>query len=79
MLICEINKKENKVFFNVEGNIIECTSGLNILLENLLKCGIKLECLVAALVSAVNNDMYQDEYNQCCEAISDLLKAIKDK
>lgn len=79
MLICEISKKEDKVKVMAGGDIIECTKDLSILMENLLKGGIKLECLVAALVSAVNNEMKQDEYNQCCEAISDLLKAIKDK
>lgn len=79
MLSCEISEKEDKVKIAVEGNIFECTKDLNILNEQLLKSGMKLECLVAALVSAVNNGMKQDEYNQCCEAISDLLKAIKDK
>lgn len=79
MLICEIDEKKDKVHIAVEGDIFVCTKDLNILLENLLKSGIKIECLVAALVSAVNNGMKQDEYNQCCEAISDLLKAIKDK
>lgn len=79
MLFCEIDEKRDKVHINVEGNILECTKDLSILLEQLLKSGIRVECLVAALVSAVNNEMEQDEYNQCCEAISDLLKAIKDK
>ena len=78
MLKCEINKRD-KVNINVEGNIVECTNDLSILLEGLLKSGIKIECLVAALVSAVNNGMKQDEYNQCCTVITDLLKAIKDK
>lgn len=77
MLKCEINKKEDKVHIAAEGDIVECTKDLSILIENLLKSGIRLECSVAALVSAVNNEMDQDEYNQCCEAISDLLKAIK--
>ena len=79
MLKCEINKKENKVIFNVEGSIRECATDLSILMENLIKGGMKLEFLVAALVSAVNNEMNQDEYNQCCKVISDLLKTIKDK
>lgn len=79
MLKCEINKKENKVIFNVEGPIRECATDLSILMENLVKGGMELEFMVAALVSAVNNEMNQDEYNQCCEVITDLLKAIKDK
>ncbi len=79
MLKCEINKKENKVIFNVEGTVRECTTDLSILIENLLKSGLDLKFIVAALVNAVNDDMKQDEYNQCCEAISDLLKAIKNK
>lgn len=45
----------------------------------LIESGMKIECMVAALVSAVNGEMNQDEYNQCCIVISDLLKAIKDK
>lgn len=79
MLKCEISKKENKVIFNVEGPIRECTTDLSILMENLVKGGMKLEFLVAALVSAVNDGLDQEEYNHCCEVISDLLKAIKDK
>lgn len=79
MLSCEIDEKKDKVHIAVEGNILECTKDLNILNEQLLKSGMKLECLVAALVSAVNNEMKQDEYNQYCIVISDLLKAIKDK
>lgn len=79
MLFCEINKKRDKVHITVEGDIIECTKDLSILLEQLLKSEIRVECLVAALVSAVSNEMKQDEYNQCCIVISDLLKAIKDK
>lgn len=79
MLICEIDKKEDKVHIAVEGNIVECTKDLSIFMEHLLKSGMKLEYLVAALVSAVNNGMKQDDYNQCCTVISDLLKAIKDK
>lgn len=79
MLKCEINKKENKVIFEVEGPIRECATDLSILMENLLKGGMKLKFLVAALVSAVNDGMNQEEYNQCCTVITDLLKAIKDK
>ena len=79
MLKCEINKKENKVIFNVEGTVRECATDLSILLENLLKGGLELKFITAALVNAVNDDLKQDEYDQCCEAISDLLKAIKDK
>lgn len=79
MLKCEINKKENKVIFNVEGPIRECATDLSILMENLVKGGMELKFIVAALVSAVNNGMNQDEYNQCCEVIADLLKAIRDK
>lgn len=79
MIKCEINEKEAKVHIAVEGNIVECTKDLSILIKGLLEGGMKLECPVAALVSAVNNDMKQDEYNQCCEVIADLLKAIKDK
>lgn len=79
MLKCEIDKKEDKVHIAVEGNIVECTKDLSIFMEHLLESGMKLECLVAALVNAVNNEMKQDDYNQCCTVISDLLKAIKDK
>lgn len=79
MLICEISEKEDKVKVMVEGNIIECTKDLSILMEQLLKGGIKLECLVAVLVSAVKDKMDQDDYNQICTVISDLLKAIRDK
>lgn len=79
MIKCEINKKEDKVRIAVEGNIVECTKDLSILIKGLLEAGMKLECPVAALVSAVNNEMNQDEYNQCCEVIADLLKAIRDK
>lgn len=79
MLKCEINKKENKMLVNVEGSIFEITNDLSIELTTFLENGIRIECLVAALVSAVNNEMKQDEYNQCCEVIVDLLKAIKDK
>lgn len=79
MLKCEINKKENKVIFNVEGPIRECATDLSILMKNLVKGGMELEFLVAALVSAVKNEMNQDEYKQCCTVISDLLKAIRDE
>lgn len=78
MLTCEIDKKEDKVNINVEGNIVECTKDLSILLQGLLEGGIKLECLVAALVSAVKDKMDQDDYNQTCTVISDLLKVIRD-
>lgn len=79
MLSCEIDEKRDKVNIRVEGNILECTKDLSILNEHLLEGGMKIECLVAALVSAVKNEMDQDDYNQCCTVISDLLKAIKDK
>lgn len=79
MLKCEINKKENKMLVNVEGSIFEITNDLSIEFTSFLENGIRIECLVAALVSAVKNEMKQDEYNQCCEVIVDLLKAIKDK
>ena len=79
MLKCEISEKENKVHVNVEGSIFEIAKDLGIEMTCILENGIRIECLVAALVSAVNNDMKQDEYNKCCEVISDLLKTIKDK
>lgn len=79
MLSCEIDEKRDKVNIRVEGNILECTKELSVLNEYLLESGMKIECLVAALVSAVKNEMDQDDYNQCCTVISDLLKAIKDK
>lgn len=79
MLKCEIDKKEDKVHIVIEGNIVECTKDLSIFMEHLLESRMKLECLVAALVSAVNDGMNQEEYNQCCTVISDLLKTIKDK
>lgn len=78
MLKCEINKKENKVIINVEGDIFECTRDLSILIKSLLENGIKLECTVAALVSAVKDKMDQDDYNQTCTVISDLLRVIRD-
>lgn len=78
MIKCEINKKENKVIFNVEGPIRECATDLSILMENLVKGGMELEFMVAALVSAVKDKMNQDDYNQTCTVISDLLKVIRD-
>ena len=77
MLFCEIDKKRDKAHINVEGSIFELANDLRIEMNTLIESGMKIECLVAALVSAVNGEMNQDEYNQCCEAISDLLKAIK--
>ena len=79
MLFCEIDKKRDKAHINVEGSIFELANDLRIEMNTLIESGMKIECLVAALVSAVNGEMNQDEYNQCCEAISDLLKAIKNK
>lgn len=78
MIKCEINEKEDKVQIDVEGNIIDCTKDLSILIKCLLEAGIKLECPVAALVSAVKDKMDQDDYNQTCTVISDLLKVIRD-
>lgn len=71
-------KKEDKVQIDVEGNIIDCTKELSILIKSLLEGGMKLECPVAALVSAVKDKMDQDDYNLTCTVISDLLKAIRD-
>ena len=79
MLFCEIDKKRDKAHIKVEGSILELANDLRIEMNALIESGMKIECLVAALVSAVNGEMNQDEYNQCCEAISDLLKAIKNK
>lgn len=79
MLFCEIDKKRDKAHINVKGSILELTKDLRIEMKALIESGMKIECLVAALVSAVNGEMNQDEYNQCCIVISDLLKAIKDK
>lgn len=78
MIKCEINEKEDKVHIAVEGNIVECTKDLSILIKGLLQSGMKLECPVAALVSAVKDKMDQDDYNQTCTVISDLLKVIRD-
>lgn len=79
MLICEIDKKKDTIKIIASGPVTEITKDLSIELSSLLKNGILPEFIVAALVNAVNDDMKQDEYNQCCEVISDLLKAIKDK
>lgn len=79
MLICEIDKKKDTTKIIANGSAFEITKDLSIELSTLLENGILPEFIVAALVNAVNDGMKQDEYNQCCEAISDLLKAIKDK
>lgn len=79
MLICDIDEKEDKVKIKIEGTATECTKDLSIELNGLLEGGMQIEFLVAALVHAVAGNMDQDDFNQTCEVISDLLKVIKDK